>query len=224
MARPTEKTRNATDAYQSARVADGTDDIVGLGANVTVQCGVGCMARDHRLLRGPVGFQTRAPNTMRHIHDNAEVVHLVDGRAAEIVQTAVGSLAAAIAQGIAAVVGHVYHANAKLLEDVDEAQFIAYVVPLLDQAWDTAHQRIWRSDRDSSRAHTRQGCRPYPRREVRYFPASENELLHAGRTLGQKPSSQRLIVPTSLLQVFTRPARRHSKLSPSSQVGSRGTS
>src|SRR2546426_6000327 len=68
---------------------------------------------------------------MRHVHDDAEAVHLGDDGVTELRDASIVRFARAIADGISSVVSQMHHAHAELLENADEPQLIAHTLPLL---------------------------------------------------------------------------------------------
>jgi tyrosine-protein phosphatase YwqE len=57
---------------------------------------------------------------VRHVHDDAEAVHLGDDGVTELREASIVRLARAVADGIPTVVGQVHHAHAEFLENADE--------------------------------------------------------------------------------------------------------
>ena len=130
---PAEETRDAADAHVAARVADGADDVVGLAAEVPVNAaavvwlatiGFAEALAASRLVCQPE-WATSTMTPTRFISAMAL-------RPKSLRPPSFGS-PAAVAERVPAVVGHVHHADAELVEDADEPQFVAHALPLLRQ-------------------------------------------------------------------------------------------
>ena len=128
-----QEARNAADANEPARVTNRLNDLIRLAPEVPVNAAARRVACHHRLLRRLRRFETGAPARMGHVHDHADAVHLGHRRVPEVAQAPVIGLARAIAQRIPAVVGHMHHPHAQLMEDADEPQLVARALPLLAQ-------------------------------------------------------------------------------------------
>ena len=72
---------------------------------------------------------------MCHIDDDADLVHLRNGRVTEVTQATVVRFSGTIAERVPPVVGQVHHAGAEFVEDADVAQFIAYAFPVLYEGY-----------------------------------------------------------------------------------------
>ena len=92
-----EETRNAADADEAVSVADGLDRVVRLAAKVFVNAAAGGVAGHHGPRAGLGGIVGCLPAAVRHIGDDAELVHLRAGCMAEIAQATIVGLSGTIA-------------------------------------------------------------------------------------------------------------------------------
>ena len=70
------------------------------------------------------GLQGSAVSHVGEVDEDAQLVHLTDGVDAEIAQTLVAALEAAVAQQVTLVVGELDHAHAEGVEEAEAVQVV----------------------------------------------------------------------------------------------------
>ena len=111
------------DAHGAPGVEYRADDVVGFASDVFIDCAGDGVADDNGLCGCFCCVETGLPAGVGEVNDDAEAVHFGDCGMSKVAQARVVGFAAAVSDGVAAVVREVHHARAELCKDADVAQF-----------------------------------------------------------------------------------------------------
>ncbi len=129
------------DAHGAPGVEYCADDVVGFASDVFVEGAGDGVADDDGLCGGFCCVEAGLPAGVGEVNDDAEAVHFGDCGVSKVAQARVVGFAAAISDGVAAVVREVHHARAELCKDADVAQFF-FRVGLVAGEWNAVAGEI----------------------------------------------------------------------------------
>ena len=129
------------DAHGAPGVEYCADDVVGFASDVFVECAGDGVADDDGLLGCFCRVEAGLPAGVGEVNDDAEAVHFGDCGMSKVAQARVVGFAAAVSDGVAAVVREVHHARAELCKDADVAQFF-FRVGLVAGEWNAVAGEI----------------------------------------------------------------------------------
>ena len=136
-----EECRYIGDAHGAPGVEYCADDVVGFASDVFVEGAGDGVADDDGLFGCFCCVEAGLPAGVGEVDDDAEAVHFGDCGMSKVAQARVVGFAAAVSDGVAAVVREVHHARAELCKDADVAQFF-FRVGLVAGEWNAVAGEI----------------------------------------------------------------------------------
>ena len=121
------------DAHCAAGVEYSADDVVGFAADVFIESAGDGVADDNGLVGCVGSVEAGLPAGVGEVDNDAEVVHFGNGGMAKVAQSCIFGFATAVAYGVAAVVGKMHHAHAKLGEDAQVTEFFLRIGLIADE-------------------------------------------------------------------------------------------